>query len=195
MIISSFPRLVFAIFAAICLSACSQSLTERFGQGIAMSPSEPSRNDKGVPEMVRPSFAQFQDIPIPDGAKMNIERTLILGENEAWIGRLVIDSTASTSSLFDFFKYRTSQFGWQEITSVRAETSVLSYSRDNRIMTIQIQSHALHAIVGTQIHITMSPKGNSASNRSSSDLAGGSSSIAGNQIDANPASLRPVEIR
>ena len=99
------------------------------------------------------------------------------------------------SNLFDFFKYRTSQFGWKEITSVRAETSVLSYSRDNRIMTIQIQSHVLHALVGTQIHITMSPRGNKASKTPAGDLASRNLPIGDNHTGASPASLRPVEIR
>ena len=58
--------------------------------------------------------------------------------------------------LFDFFKYRTGQFGWQEITSVRAAISVLSYSKENRIMTVTFQSQAL---IGTRVNITMSPKG------------------------------------
>ena len=192
-------RSLFKIFATICyialLAACSSKLTEKFGQGVIMSPSEPSTNEKGLPQAVQPSFAQFQDIPIPEVAKMNMDRTLVLGENERWIGRLVIDSQASKANLFDFFKYRTSQFGWQEITSVRAETSVLSYSKDNRIMTIQIQSHVLHAIVGTQVNITMSPKGNRAASKPITNASTKNVQVRDNRTVINPASLRPVEIR
>ena len=152
----SIMRIFTVIIAASLLSACTQNLTETFGRGIAMSPSEPSVNDQGQPQQVQATFAQFQDIPIPSGVKMNMDRTLILGENENWIGRLVIDSQSPQASLFDFFKHRTTQFGWQEITSVRSSTSVLAYSKGNRVMTIQIQSQP---ILGTQISITMSPRG------------------------------------
>ena len=170
--------LIMFIFGS--LSACSNNLTEVFDQGVSMSPSEPSLDDKGLPQMVRPSFSQFQDIPIPDGAKMNMDRTLILGENDSWIGRLVIDSKSPKTKLFDFFKYRTGQFGWREITSVRSNTSVLSYQKKDRIMTIQIQSKS---IMGTRIDITMSPKGvpNEQNNIGTMPI--------------NPASLRPVEIQ
>jgi hypothetical protein len=59
--------------------------------------------------------------------------------------------------MFDFFKQRTGEFGWREITSVRSATSVLTYSREQRIMTIQILTRPL---LGTRIDITMSPNGN-----------------------------------
>tara|TARA_B100001142_G_C14002812_1_gene527287 strand:+ start:63 stop:641 length:579 start_codon:yes stop_codon:yes gene_type:complete len=180
------------LIGIILLTACSQNLTETFGKGVAMAPSEPSVNEKGIPQTVQPAFAQFQDIPIPEGVKMNMDRTIILGENNAWIGRLVIDSQLSKAQLFDFFKYRTSQFGWQEITSVRASISVLSYSKANRIMTITFQSQAL---IGTRVNITMSPKG-----MPIGPVPMTNSQIPGDQIREdqtiiNPASLRPVEVQ
>ena len=178
--LNKWPIYLSIMFVCGSLSACSNNLTDVFDQGVSMSPSEPSLDDKGLPQMVRPSFSQFQDIPIPDGAKMNMDRTLIVGENDSWIGRLVIDSQSPKTKLFDFFKYRTGQFGWREITSVRSNTSVLSYQKKDRIMTIQIQSKS---IIGTRIDITMSPKGapNNQNNFSTMPI--------------NPSSLRPVEIQ
>ena len=182
----------FSLWSIIILSACSQNLTETFGKGIAMAPSEPSVNENGLPQTVQPAFAQFQDIPIPDGAKMNMDRTIILGEKTAWIGRLVIDSQSSRTQLFDFFKYRTSQFGWQEITSVRASISVLSYSKNNRIMTITFQSQAL---ICTKVNITMSPKGVPKGQRPISNNAFPDGQTRGSQTIINPRTLRPVEVR
>ena len=63
------------LFGVISLSACSQNLTETFGKGVAMAPSEPSINENGLPQTVQPAFAQFQDIPIPEGVKMNMDRS------------------------------------------------------------------------------------------------------------------------
>ena len=180
------------LIGIILLTACSQNLTETFGKGVAMAPSEPSVNEKGIPQTVQPAFAQFQDIPIPEGVKMNMDRTIILGENNAWIGRLVIDSQLSKAQLFDFFKYRTSQFGWQEITSVRASISVLSYSKANRIMTITFQSQAL---IGTRVNITMSPKGMPIGPMPMTNSQIPGDQIREDQTIINPASLRPVEVQ
>ena len=183
-------KIFFVLIGIILLSACSNNLTETFGKGITMSPSEPSINEKGLPQTVQPAFAQFQDIPIPEGSKMNMDRTLILGEDNAWIGRLVIDSQSSKAELFDFFKYRTHQFGWQEITSVRAAISVLSYSKEKRIMTITFESQPL---IGTRVNITMSPKGVPVGPKPMTNNIPPRNQIGDGII--NPASLRPVEVR
>ena len=57
--------------------------------------------------------------------------------------------------LFDFFKQKLPEFGWREITSVRAATSVLTFSRRNRIATIQIVGRTLR---GAESTITVSPQ-------------------------------------
>lgn len=149
------------VFVALGLSAgltaCAQNFGSNMASAVSMSPSAANTGEDGQPQPVQPSFAQFQDIPIPGGAKMNMDRTLVLGAQEAWIGRLVIDSQVTQANMFDFFKQRTGEFGWREITSVRSATSVLTYQRDQRIMTIQIQTRPL---LGTQVDITMSPSGN-----------------------------------
>jgi hypothetical protein len=49
-----------------------------------------------------------------------------------------------------------SGFDWQEITSVRSDTSVMTYIRDERVATIQISRAPLS---GAKVTITVSPKG------------------------------------
>ncbi|MFN0042899.1 MAG: hypothetical protein ACKVSF_06770 [Alphaproteobacteria bacterium] len=101
-------------------------------------------------------FAQFTDIPIPEGARMDMERTLILGSQEKWIGRLAIASGASAAAVFDLYQDQMVRFGWVEISAVRSETSVLTFSREERVATIQIQRSTLGS---TLIDITVTPRG------------------------------------
>ncbi|MGB0632173.1 MAG: hypothetical protein ACPGRZ_15895, partial [Alphaproteobacteria bacterium] len=100
--------------------------------------------------------AQFPDIAVPAGAKMDVERSLVLGARDDWIGRLSMDSGQSPSASYDFFLQEMPKYRWQEITTVRSETSVLTYSRDNRIATIQITKKTLG---GSKIDVTVSPRG------------------------------------
>ena len=58
--------------------------------------------------------------------------------------------------MFDFYKENAPKFGWQEITLVRSATSVLAYSRGERVMTVQIVNRTLR---GSGIDITLSPRG------------------------------------
>ena len=98
---------------------------------------------------------QFTDIPIPNGARMDLDRTLILGPRETWIGRLVFTSSVATSDLFDFYNRELPRFGWVGITAVRAATSVLSFSRGDRIATVQIGRTTLG---GSEVLVTISQR-------------------------------------
>lgn len=101
-------------------------------------------------------FAQFPDIAVPAGAKMDVERSLVLGARDDWIGRLSMSTSGGSSASYDFFLREMPKFGWQEITTVRSEVSVLTYSRGNRVATIQIQRKTLG---GSAVDITVSPRG------------------------------------
>ncbi len=102
------------------------------------------------------SFAQFSDVPIPAGATMDLERSLVLGERESWIGRLVMNVGANGGKTYDFFFAEMPRFNWVPVTTVRAKTSVLSYTRGERVATIQIKKRTLG---GSNIALIVSPKG------------------------------------
>lgn len=101
-------------------------------------------------------FAQFSDIAVPTGATMDVERSLVLGARDAWIGRLSMNTGQSPTVSYDFFLREMPKYRWQEITTVRSETSVLTFSRDSRIATIQIKKKTLG---GSKIDVTVSPRG------------------------------------
>jgi len=103
-----------------------------------------------------PGFAQFSDIPVPAGASMDVERSLVLGERESWIGRIVMTVGLSADRSYDFFFNEMPRFDWSPVTTVRAETSVLTYTRGERVATIQVQGRT---IGGAHVSVTVSPKG------------------------------------
>jgi hypothetical protein len=113
-----------------------------------------------------PSFAQFSDVPVPAGAKMDLDRSLVLGDREAWIGRLVMAVGMNQDRAYDFYFGEMPRFGWLPVTTVRSETSVLTYTRGTRVATVQIQGRP---ITGARIWMTISPKG-SLTGRADSNL-------------------------
>ena len=106
-----------------------------------------------------PSFAQFQDVPVPPGAKMDLDRSLVLGDREAWIGRLMMAVGMTQSLAYDFYFSEMPRFGWSTVTTVRGETAVLTYTRGSRVATIQIWPRT---ITGAMISMTISPAGKTA---------------------------------
>ena len=99
---------------------------------------------------------QFTDIPIPAGARMDLDRSLVLGPRDTWLGRLAFTSSASPNDVFEFYAREMPRLNWTGITAVRAGTSVLSYSRDERIATVQISRTTLG---GSEVLLTISPRG------------------------------------
>lgn len=103
-----------------------------------------------------PSFAQFTDIPVPAGATMDLERSLVLGDRESWIGRIVMSVSDNAGRVYDFYFDEMPKFEWSPVTMVRAGTSVLTYTRGERVATIQI---APRTVGGATVSVTVSPRG------------------------------------
>ncbi len=133
------------ILSGLLITACTKSGDI---SSVPAARAEPGQN-------AQPSFAQFPDIPIPSEVEMDIDKTLILGSGERWLGRLVLKSDNGANGMFNFYKRKMPEHGWQEITSVRSSISVLTFSRGDRVATIQIQSRTLS---GSESRITVSPR-------------------------------------
>ena len=140
-------------FSPTGLLFCILILLGGCGSSLGVKPMPMNKGEASKPGQA--SFSQFQDIPIPIGAEMDLDRTVILGARESWIGRLTLETSHNSIKLFNFFKKSTPEFGWQEITSIRSATSVLTYSQTTRVLTIQIIAKTLQ---GSEVVMTVSPR-------------------------------------
>ncbi len=138
--------LAFSLASALITSGCSETAQL---QGGGLNSSTAGTNGSTANASI------FPDIPIPDGANMIVDKTLVVGTDN-WFGQLALSTSQSPVAMFDFYRTRLPQFGWNEITAVRAPTSVLTYDREDRIMQMQIASTTLR---GSEILITVSPRG------------------------------------
>ena len=101
------------------------------------------------------AFQPVSDVPIPIGARLDSERSLVFGGPDNWTGRLVFNVGESSADAFARYHQEMQRFGWTLITSVQAESSVLTFSQGERIATIQIDGRTL---TGATVAITMSPR-------------------------------------
>jgi len=130
----------------ILLSACAQTTSILSTQPV---------NNSQQSSKAQSSFTQFPDIPVPGGAQLVVDKTLVFG-TKPWFGQLTIQSSSSPAAMFDFYRNGLPGYQWQEITSVRAPISILTYMREDRVMAISLRSETLG---GTEITLTVSPKG------------------------------------
>ena len=103
-----------------------------------------------------PSYRQFSDIPFPAGASINADKTTVVGSTP-WYGQLVLESAARPDLLFDFYDTKVESYRWQKIASVRSETSILTFLKNNRVLSISIKEKHLR---GSNVLITASPLSN-----------------------------------
>lgn len=134
------PFAAVSVAVALALGACTSS---------PLSPS--SSRPQGA--SAQPSFSQFSDVPIPAKATMDVDQSLLLGNGEGWVGRLVYTTGGSTGALYDLYRSDMPGFGWQEIASVRAAISVQTWQRGDRVATVQIRDTTF----GAELILTVAP--------------------------------------
>ena len=103
------------------------------------------------------NFAQFDDIPIPIGSSLNHKDSIIISKKKSWLGRLVFDSNKKQLWIFDFFRNELPKFGWKKLSEVRADYSILNYTNEERLASIQIFPNA---IIGSTVSITVTETDN-----------------------------------
>ncbi|MGE5516436.1 MAG: hypothetical protein ACM31D_11520 [Bacteroidota bacterium] len=88
-------------------------------------------------------FTLLTDIPIPSGATMDNERSLILGDKDRWTGRVVMKLWKAAPEANQFYQAQMPAFGWEPIMAVTSGVSVMAYVRGDRAATVQIESSAM----------------------------------------------------
>ena len=104
------------------------------------------------------SFAKFNDLPMSASSKMNVGKSLIFGGDSEWFGRINLTVDLSAAEAFDFYRYEMPNFGWKQITSIRSDVSLLTYTRATRVANIRITPARVR---GAEVWITVSPRDNS----------------------------------
>jgi hypothetical protein len=139
---SLFPVLLLS--SAVLLSACAP------GQAIT-GPSSPDQTTGSTPSNALP----VTDVPVPAGAKLDAEQSLIMGAQDKWLGRIVLRVDMAPTEAYNHFSKGMAGFGWNSITAVQARISSLTFQRGERVSTVQIEPASL---TGVLVSITVSPR-------------------------------------
>lgn len=115
-----------------------------------------SKNGSPTPP---PAFSQFSDVPVPANARMDLDKTIILGAEDGWIGRLALSTSYPLTEMYSFYEREMPNFGWERITVVRSSVTTMTYSRGGRIATITLQPSGSSS---STVDFTVSPYKHSA---------------------------------
>ena len=101
------------------------------------------------------TLLRINDIPFLKNSKINIEKSLILGEGKSWSGQIVLNVSEAKPAVFNFYVNNIEDFGWKEQTTIRGETSILNYVGDNnRVVIISVREARFNS---SEVLISVSP--------------------------------------
>ena len=103
----------------------------------------------------------FPDLPMPQNSDMLTDKSIILGRDDNWTGKIALISPSTIEEVFVFYQQQMPTSGWIEITSLQGMEAKLIYTKENRVASIVITPSRFG---GSSIDITLSPNRSSALN-------------------------------
>ncbi len=93
--------------------------------------------------------------PIPPGAVLKPAQSLILGQGDQWVGRMVLDVGRDAAIAYKFFYDTYPARGWNLVTAVRGEVSLLVFANAERSITVEVRQG--HVLGGGTVTLTATP--------------------------------------
>ena len=123
----------------------------------AAQPAAPTAQQQqlGIPPT---DAALLGSLPIPPGAKIIADQSLIIGSGDTWVGRLRLDVGRDVTTAYQYFLDSFQGQGWTLQAAVRSKTSLLVFTRSGRSATIEFQDTP-RLVGGTTVTLTMAPLG------------------------------------
>lgn len=122
-------------------------------------------NEKKNSAIEASSALQLSDISLPSDARLDAEKSLVMGSGDRWLGRLVVKSEVSSVQAYNHLLNGMPGIGWSLVTAVQSRVSLLTFQRSDRVASIQIEPAMFS---GVTIAITLSPRQASAGENKSS---------------------------
>lgn len=142
-------RTALAVSAALALAACSSM------PGSSSSGSTSTTSTSTAKSSAPAPYQPVSDIPIPGGTKINTEKSLILGQGDRWVGRMVLVTDRPSTQTYTYYLEQMPTFGWEQVSAVQGKTSVMTFTRADRAATLEIVPSTFS---GSEVSITVSPR-------------------------------------
>lgn len=94
------------------------------------------------------------DVPLPQGAAIKQQDTLVMGAGASWTGRLSLSIAGEPQTVFAYFRDSMPGAGWTLTSSSFSKLSLLTFSKADRVATVQMQGSNFG---GNEVLITVTP--------------------------------------
>lgn len=114
--------------------------------------STPVGSDSTVSEATAKQLAG--DVPLPQGAVIRQQDTLVMGSGNTWMGRLNLTVPGDAQPAFAWFRDNLPAAGWTLTSSSFSKLSLLTFTKTERVATVQMQGSNFG---GNEVLITVAP--------------------------------------
>ncbi len=94
------------------------------------------------------------DVPLPQGAVIKQQDSLVMGSGTAWTGRLSVVVSGEPQQVFAWFRDGLPGAGWTLTSSSFSKLSLLTFTKADRIANVQMQAGSFGA---NDVLITVAP--------------------------------------
>ncbi|MFZ2737455.1 MAG: hypothetical protein WBI20_12045 [Burkholderiaceae bacterium] len=98
------------------------------------------------------------ELPLPKGARLVSDQSLILGGGNNWAGRIVLSVAQSSTETFAYFREHYPVAGWTLVSSTRAKNSILVFFKQDRTATVEITEGLGLVGAKSQVTLTIAPR-------------------------------------
>lgn len=94
------------------------------------------------------------DVPLPPGAVMRQQDTLVMGTGDSWTGRVNLTVSGDPQAVFTYFRGSMPGAGWTMTSSSFSKLSLLTFIKGERVANVQMQAMNFG---NNEVLITVSP--------------------------------------
>ena len=105
------------------------------------------------------------DIAMTPSSVIKLKQTLIFGQGDSWVGRVVYEASEDPQYVWQFLQREMPKFGWTQISAMQSKVSTLVFRRGGRVVTVLLTPQLF---AGTIVQFDVSPE-----NVGGSDFSGG----------------------
>ena len=83
-------------------------------------------------------MSEITDIPLPSKSEIDLEKTVVVGKQDNWMGRLTLINKNPIDEIFSFFVNEMPKFDFKERSSIRSAESILIFQNNKKTIFIKI---------------------------------------------------------
>lgn len=91
-----------------------------------------------VSQQSKPGFSNIQDVPLPQSANIDMNKSMVMGGGNSWTGHLAYDTKESQAEVVDFINTHMQRDDWTKLSELRGKETVISFMKDKRIATVRV---------------------------------------------------------